>query len=59
MRYRDARLLKQGDKVTSKESSVQYFVKNIEVYGNVKMIRINCVTEDGHGDTSFFHNEVE
>ncbi len=59
MKYRDARLLKQGDKVVSKQSGNTYFVKNVEVYGSVKMVRINAVTEDGDGDASFFHDEVE
>lgn len=58
MRYRDARLLKQGDKVYSKESGNLYFVKSTEVYGSVKVVRINCVRADKEGDISFLHDEV-
>lgn len=42
MKYRDARLLKQGNVVVSKENGNSYFVSSIEVYGNVKKVRINC-----------------
>jgi hypothetical protein len=59
VRYRDARLLKQGDKVTCKATGNSYFVKSIEVYRPDLPIRINCVREDREGDASFFHDEVE
>ena len=58
MKYRDARLLKQGDIVLSKETKVQYTVQSVEVYGKDKPIRINC--ECGYdGYISFWHTEVE
>jgi hypothetical protein len=59
MRYREAKHLKQGDEVFAKESGTLYYVKNIEVYGQVKMVRINCVNETGDGDVSWFHTEVK
>jgi len=59
MRYRDAKKLHNGDEVISKESKVSYTVLSIEVYGQVKMVRINVVTKCGGGNTSFFHDEVE
>lgn len=59
MRYRDAKLLVQGDQVVSKETNITYFVKNIEVYGSVKMIRVNCVNKTRDGDASFFHTELK
>jgi hypothetical protein len=59
MRYRDARLLKQGDAVVSIENNQTYYVKNIEVYGSVKTIRVNCVNATRDGDISFFHTELK
>lgn len=53
MRYRDARLLKEGDTVVAKETGVAYTVKDIEVYGSVKTIRVNC------NGASFFHTELK
>lgn len=59
MKFRDAKKLHNGDEVISKESGVPYLVKSIEVYAQVKYVRINAVTKDGGGYTSFFHDEVE
>ena len=59
MRYRDAKKLHNGDEVISKESGVSYLVKSIEVYGQVNFVRINAVTKDGDGYTSFLHDEIE
>jgi len=42
MRYRDARLLIKGDVVIDKANDHSYVVETIEVYGNVKTVRINC-----------------
>jgi hypothetical protein len=58
VKYRDARLLKQGDVVVSKESGNSYFVNSIEAYGNVKVVRINCFNTP-HPDISFLNDEVE
>lgn len=54
MKYRDARLLKEGDTVVSKVDGLTYHVKNIEVYGSVKTIRVNC-----QENTAWFHTELE
>lgn len=53
MRYRDARLLKEGDTVVTKETGVAYTVKTTEVYGNVKTVRVNC------NGASFLHTELK
>lgn len=53
MKYRDARLLKQGDIVLSKETCAQHIVETIEVYGKDKPIRINC-----QNNSIFWHTEV-
>jgi len=54
MKYRDARTLKDGDIIMSKETKGIYIVKNIEVYGKDKPIRINCET-----NVAFWHTEVD
>lgn len=58
MKYRDARLLKQGNVVVSKENGNSYFVSSIEVYGNVKKVRINCFNTP-HVDIHFLNDELE
>lgn len=54
MRYRDARLLKEGDRVTTKETDTTYIVSTIEVYGNVKTVRVNCQEK-----VSWLHTELK
>jgi hypothetical protein len=54
MRYRDARLLKEGDTVVSKFTGAIYLVQSVEIYGKERPIRINC-----NYDISFWHTEVE
>jgi len=58
MKYRDARVLKQGDVVVSKETGGSYFVSSIEVYGNVKKVRVNCFNTP-LPDISFLNDELE
>jgi hypothetical protein len=53
MKYRDAKLLKEGDTVVSKETGATYIVRNIEVYGSVKTVRVNC------NNISFLHAELK
>ncbi len=54
MRYRDARLLKEGDTVVAKENEQTYHVLTIEVYGNVKTVRVNCQEK-----VSWLHTELK
>jgi hypothetical protein len=54
MRYRDARLLKEGDTVVAKENEQTYYVSTIEVYGNVKTVRVNCQEK-----VSWLHTELK
>jgi hypothetical protein len=58
MKYRDAKLLKEGNVVTSKETGNSYFVSSIEVYGNIKRVRINCFNTP-LPDISFLNDEVD
>lgn len=54
MRYRDARLLTQGDTVTNKYNDTVYHVKDIEVYGSIKTVRVNC-----QENVSWLHTELK
>lgn len=58
MRYRDARLLKEGDKVVTKETNITYMVRNVEVYGSERPIRVNVVSDSGE-KLAFFHTELK
>lgn len=53
MRYREAKLLKEGDPVVAKKTGTSYTVKSVEVYGSVSCVRINC---EG---VSFLNSELE
>lgn len=59
MQFRNAKKLQKGDEVISKESNTPYIVTSIEVYGQVKFVRINVVTKCGGGSGSFLHDEVQ
>lgn len=54
MRYRDARLLKAGDIILSKETKAEHIIETVEVYGKDKPIRINC-----QANIVFWHTEVD
>jgi hypothetical protein len=58
MKYRDARVLKQGDVVVCKKTGNSYFVSSVEVYGNVKKVRVNCFNTP-LPDISFLNDELE
>lgn len=59
MKFRDAKKLQKGDEVLDKETKTSYTVTSIEVYGQVKYVRINVVTKCGGGSASYFHDEIE
>ncbi len=56
MKYRDARLLKPGDQVIRKNDNLPLVVDSVELYGQFKTVKINCLNE---GTTvSLFNEEV-
>ncbi len=62
MRYRDAKVLHNGDEVIRKEDKVSIRVQDIEVYGQYKKVRINGIIHvegTGGARVSLFHDEVE
>jgi hypothetical protein len=58
MRYRDAKKLIKGDHVVRQYDNQMFIVKDIEIYGTVKYVRINC--EDMVGDAvCLLHSEIK
>ena len=58
MKYRDARLLSEGDSVIRKEDKQKLTVKNTECYGLFKTVKIICL-DSNNKLTSLFNDEVE
>ena len=58
MKYRDAKKLHNGDEVIRKTDKLSLTVKDVEVYGQNRMVRLNCVTNSNE-TVSLFHDEVE
>lgn len=58
MKYRDAKKLHNGDEVIRKSDKAVLTVKDIEVYGQNRIVRLNCVTV-ANTAVSLFHDEVE
>lgn len=60
MEYRKAKLLKLGDEVIRKVDKLRLYVQNIEVYGSVKKVRINCEADDRASTwISVLNDEIE
>lgn len=62
MKYRDAKNLQNGDEVIRKVDQVSLIISDIEVYGQYKKVRLNCIQHvEGSGGlrVSLFHDEVE
>jgi hypothetical protein len=62
MKYRYAKNLHNEDQVTRKEDKALLIVKSIEVYGQYKKVKLNCVEYKDSGTgayVSLFHDEVE
>jgi len=62
MKYRDAKLLHNGDEITCKADGIVYQVIDIQVFGQYKKVKINCCreTQIGCGHLySFYNDEVE
>lgn len=57
MRYRDARLLHNGDQVIRKSDKVPMMVESVELFGQYKKVKLNCLI----GDTLVvvYNDEVE
>ena len=58
MRYRDAKKLRNGDEVIRKEDKVSLLVKEVEIFVQSKVVRLNCVTKNNYW-VSLYHDEVE
>jgi len=58
MPYRYAKVLHNGDQVIRKCDGIPFIVKDIEVFGQFKKVKINCVDEAGVYET-LFNDEVE
>lgn len=58
MRYRNAKNLLNGDEVERKVDKQIMTVVDIEVYGQYKKVKINCVDVVG-SHISLFNDEVE
>jgi len=58
MRYRDARLLSEGDEVIKKEDKQVLKVESIEAFGQFKTVKINVITVYGK-HISLFNDEIE
>lgn len=62
MKYRDAKNLHNGDQVIRKSDGAVLLVKEVEVYGQYKTVKLNCVLHiEGTGGAwlSLFHDEVK
>jgi hypothetical protein len=55
MKYRDARLLHEGDQVTRKTDDQVLTILSLEIYGSVKVVRFNVVNE--HNVSTFVYND--
>jgi len=58
MQYRYAKLLNNGDQVIRSCDGLPFIVKDTEVFGQFKKVKINCVDENGVYET-LFNDEVE
>lgn len=58
MKYRDAKKLQNGDQVRWKEDQSIWTVKSTEVYGQHRIVKLNCVDEN-NSYKSLFNDEVE
>jgi hypothetical protein len=58
MRYRDARLLSEGDSVIRKQDKQVLTVQDIECYGQHKTVKINCL-DINNKNISVLNDEIE
>lgn len=57
MKYREAKGLNIGDEIFRKEDNLSLIVKDIEVYGQFKKVKINCIFDGIY--ISIFNDEVK
>lgn len=60
MKYRDAKKLHKGDEVIRIHDDLSLIVNDIEIYGSVKTVRLNCYENNVSGGPmiTVYHNEV-
>lgn len=58
MKYRDAKLLHNGDQVIRKYDDIAFIVNSIEVFGQYKKVKINCIGENNSYET-LYNDEVK
>jgi hypothetical protein len=60
MRYRDAKLLCEGDEVVRKDDKTSFIVKEVEVFGQYKKVKLKCLAKDlpDTGYVYLFHEEL-
>jgi hypothetical protein len=46
MRYRDARLLKEGDEVVRKDDNATMILSEVQVFGQYKKVKLVCYLKD-------------
>lgn len=57
MKYRDAKQLHNGDQVIRKSDGTAMVVSSIEVYGQYKKVKINCLIDNSY--FTYFNDEVQ
>ena len=57
MRYREAKLLHNGDEVILKSDKTILLVKSLEVFGQYKKVKLNCVNDSGRA-YSVYNDEI-
>jgi hypothetical protein len=58
MKYRDAKELHSGDQVQRKRDKVFFIVNDVEIFGQYKKVKLNCVAENGSYET-LYNDEIE
>ena len=58
MKYRDAKLLKEGDFIARKnDPNVLLKIISIEIFGQYKKVKVTCIEAGAH--VSFVNEEIE
>ena len=58
MKYRDAKELRSGHIVIRKGDAVVFTISSIEVFGQYKKVKLNCLAEDGSVET-LYNDDIE
>ena len=59
MQYRHAKLLRHGDVVIKIDDGSELFIDTIEIYGQVKKIRLNCIDRKTFKNVVVYHEDVK